>query len=213
MNIDMLGAMLSFWWPDVMSNHTFLGVGASAAGSVGDGRPIYKTKDGYVIAVCVSDVEWKGLVHAVGKPELADDHRFRTQRDRGAHVREQHEVLKDAFLTRTTEEWLSLLRELDAVSAPVNSLNDLYDDPQIRASRVIWESEHPAAGPYRQPIHPIKFERTPAQFRRHAPLLGEHTEEVLRELGFPSDEIIRLQEAGAIREADYGGSSGKSRPV
>jgi len=198
LSINMLNAMLSFWWPDVMSNQTFLGEGASAAGTVRDGRPIYKTRDGYVIAVCVSDAEWKGLVAAVGKPELANDPRFRTQRDRGAHIREQHEELKDAFALRTTDEWLTVLRELDAVSAPVNTLENMCDDPQIRASGVIWEGEHPTAGAYRQPIHPISFEGTPAQFRRHAPMLGEHTDEVLRELGFQPEEIASLGERGAL---------------
>ncbi len=76
LSVNMLGAMLSFWWPDVMSNETFIGAGATAAGAVGDGRPIYKTRDGYVIAVCVSDAEWKGLVEALGKPELVTDPRF-----------------------------------------------------------------------------------------------------------------------------------------
>jgi crotonobetainyl-CoA:carnitine CoA-transferase CaiB-like acyl-CoA transferase len=198
LSVNMLGAMLSFWWPDVMSNLTFVGPGASVAGSVGDISPIYQTLDGYVIAVCVSDAEWKGLTEAIGKPELADDPRFRTQRDRGAHIKELHEELKTAFALRSTEEWLTVLRELDAVSGPVNTLEHLCDDPQIRASGVIWEGEHPSAGVYREPIHPIDFADTQAQFRRHAPMLGEHTEDILRELGFQDEEIARMKEQGAI---------------
>jgi len=198
LHINMLGAMLSFWWPDVMSKHTLLGAGASPAGSVADGRPIYQTRDGYIIAVCVSDAEWKGLVEALGKPELIEDPRFRTQRDRGEHIAEQHEVLKDAFQWRSTEEWLNILRGLDAVSAPVNTLDKLCDDPQIRASEVIWQGEHPSAGTYRQPVHPITFAETPAQLRRHAPALGENTREVLLELGFDAEEIARLSEQGAV---------------
>lgn len=201
LHVNMLGAMLSFWWPDVMSKHTLLGENASPAGSVADGRPIYKTRDGYLIAVCVSDAEWRGLVEALGKPELIDDPRFRTQRDRGEHIVEQHEALKDAFKRRTTEEWLGILRALDAVSAPVNTLDNLCDDPQIRAAGAIWQGEHPSAGAYRQPVHPISFEETPAQMRRHAPALGEHTREVLLELGFNVDEIARLSEQGAVISA------------
>ena len=195
--INMLNAMLSFWWPDVMSNHTFVGPGASRAGNVGDGRPIYKTSDGYLIAVCVSDAEWKALVDALGLPELADDPRFRSQRDRGAHIKEQHEVLEGAFLNRTTAEWLEVLRKLDAVSAPVNSLDQLQDDPQISAAGLLSEVDYPTAGLVRQPIHPIAFERTPARFRGHAPLLGEHTREVLSRLGLTAEEIQTLCEQGA----------------
>jgi crotonobetainyl-CoA:carnitine CoA-transferase CaiB-like acyl-CoA transferase len=198
LSVNMLGAMLSFWWPDVMSNLTFVGPGASVAGSVGDITPIFKTRDGYVIAICVSDAEWKGLVEAIGRPELLDDPRFRTQRDRGAHLKEQHATLQESFALRTTEEWLTVLRKLDAVSGPINTLENLGDDPQIRASEVIWEGDHPAAGTYRQPIHPIDFEDTPAQFLRHAPMLGEHTEEILRELGFQHEEIVQMNEQGAI---------------
>ena len=197
--VDMLNAMLSFWWPDVMSNQTFIGPGATAAGTIADARLIYKTRDDYVLAACMSNAEWKGLVTAIGKPELADDPRFRTMPDRVAHLREQYDELKDGFLSRTTQEWLAILRELDAVCAPVNAPENLCDDPQIRGSGIIWQGEHAVAGTYRQPIHPIQFEQTPAEIRRHAPMLGEHTDEVLHELGFGTNEIERLHEQGAIK--------------
>jgi len=197
--LDMLNATLSFWWPDVMSNQTFIGAGASAAGTIADARLIYKTRDDYVLAACMSNAEWKGLVTAIGKPELADDPRFRTMPDRVAHLREQHEELKNGFLTRTTAEWLTILRELDAVCAPVNTPDNVCDDPQVRRSGIVWQGEHPVAGSYRQPIHPIQFEQTPANIRRHAPMLGEHTDEVLQELGFEPSEIASLRARGAIK--------------
>jgi crotonobetainyl-CoA:carnitine CoA-transferase CaiB-like acyl-CoA transferase len=197
--LDMLNAMLSFWWPDVMSNQTFIGAGATAAGTIADARLIYKTRDDYVLAACMSNAEWQGLVTAIGKPELADDPRFRTMPDRVAHLREQYDELKDGFLSKTTNEWLAILRDLDAVCAPVNTPENVCDDPQVRGSGIIWNGEHPVAGKYRQPIHPIQFEQTPASFRRHAPVLGEHTEEVLNELGFEAVEIQQLREQGAIK--------------
>jgi crotonobetainyl-CoA:carnitine CoA-transferase CaiB-like acyl-CoA transferase len=197
--LDMLNAMMSFWWPDVMSNQTFIGAGATAAGTIADARLIYKTRDDYVLAACMSNAEWQGLVTAIGKPELADDPRFRTMPDRVAHLREQYDELKDGFLSKTTSEWLAILRDLDAVCAPVNTPENVCDDPQVRGSGIIWNGEHPVAGKYRQPIHPIQFEQTPASIRRHAPVLGEHTEEVLNELGFDAIEIQQLREQGAIK--------------
>jgi len=197
--LDMLNAMLSFWWPDVMSNQTFIGAGATAAGTIADARLIYKTRDDYVLAACMSNAEWQGLVTAIGKPQLADDPRFRTMPDRVAHLREQYDELKDGFLSKTTSEWLAILRDLDAVCAPVNTPENVCDDPQVRGSGIIWNGEHPVAGKYRQPNHPIQFEQTPASIRRHAPVLGEHTEEVLNELGFDAVEIQQLREQGAIK--------------
>jgi crotonobetainyl-CoA:carnitine CoA-transferase CaiB-like acyl-CoA transferase len=197
--LDMLNAMLSFWWPDVMSNQTFIGAGATAAGTIADARLIYKTRDDYVLAACMSNAEWQGLVTAIGKPQLADDPRFRTMPDRVAHLREQYDELKDGFLSKTTSEWLAILRDLDAVCAPVNTPENVCDDPQVRGSGIIWNGEHPVAGKYRQPIHPIQFEQTPASIRRHAPVLGEHTEEVLNELGFDAVEIQQLREQGGIK--------------
>jgi crotonobetainyl-CoA:carnitine CoA-transferase CaiB-like acyl-CoA transferase len=197
--LDMLNAMMSFWWPDVMSNQTFIGAGATAAGTIADARLIYKTRDDYVLAACMSNAEWQGLVTAIGKPELADDPRFRTMPDRVAHLREQYDELKDGFLSKTTSEWLAILRDLDAVCAPVNTPENVCDDPQVRGSGIIWNGEHPVAGKYRQPIHPIQFEQTPASIRRHAPVLGEHTEEVLNELGFDAVEIQQLREQAAIK--------------
>jgi len=197
--LDMLNAMLSFWWPDVMSNQTFIGAGATAAGTIADARLIYKTRDDYVLAACMSNAEWQGLVTAIGRPELADDPRFRTMPDRVAHLHEQYDELKDGFLSKTTHEWLEILRDLDAVCAPVNTPENVCDDPQVSGSGIIWNGEHPVAGKYRQPIHPIQFEQTPAGIRRHAPVLGEHTDEVLHELGFERSEIDSLHEQGAIK--------------
>ena len=83
--------------------------------------------------------------------------------------------------------------------ARVNTPENVCDDPQVRGSGIIWNGEHPVAGKYRQPIHPIQFEQTPASIRRHAPVLGEHTEEVLNELGFDAVEIQQLREQAAIK--------------
>ena len=164
--LDMLNAMLSFWWPDVMSNQTFIGAGATAAGTIADARLIYKTRDDYVLAACMSNAEWQGLVTAIGKPELGDDPRFRTMPDRVAHLREQYEELKDGFLSKTTNEWLVILRDLDAVCAPVNTPENVCDDQQVRGSGIIWNGEHPVAGPLPSADSPDPVR---ADSRQHSP--------------------------------------------
>lgn len=181
-SISMLDAMIAFMWPDSMSNDTLVGDGVRRSGTAVDSNLVYKTKDGYLVATAMSNADWHGLVKALGKPELAEDPRFRNLPDRVKNTRQIHTELEDAFLRRTTAEWLPLLREADTVFAPINSTENLHLDEQVLALGSIVEIEHPAVGTYRQPVHPARFAATPAGIWRHAPRLGEHNDEVLKSL-------------------------------
>jgi crotonobetainyl-CoA:carnitine CoA-transferase CaiB-like acyl-CoA transferase len=128
-------------------------------------------------------MEWAALCQAVDRLDLIEDGRFRRQRDRGLNRAAINAELADAFLNRTTAEWLVILRRFDANFAPVNRPQTIHLDPNIQASGAIADLLHPTAGPYRQPRHPAEFSETPAAIGRHAPRLGEHTAEVLAEFG------------------------------
>lgn len=198
--VNMLDLMVSFMWPDMMANQTFVGEGATKADEFGDMKLIYKTKDDYIMAIFTADQDWRNLVAAVGRPELATDRRFSTISARAGAYKEIFKELENAFLSHTTEEWMEILNRVDGICAPINTPETLCADPQVIASQLVLESEHPVWGTYRQPVPPIKFADTPASIRRHAPLLGEHSEQILNELGFTAAEVEGLRKRAVINQ-------------
>lgn len=197
--INMLNALLSFLWPDTMSNHTLVGDGVKLSGSMSNMRCIYETSDGHLLTYGSTNADWASLCDAVGKPHLTKDSRFADAADRFKNAPAVYEELKDCFRDKTTDEWMIILRQHDTVCAPVNSLEDVHLDPQVKALNLLVESEHPSAGTYRQPKHPVQFEKTPASIRRHAPMLGEQTDEILREAGLSDSQIENLRKEGAAK--------------
>jgi crotonobetainyl-CoA:carnitine CoA-transferase CaiB-like acyl-CoA transferase len=200
--INMLNSMISFMWPDTMANQSFLGEDVNIGMSTSQFRCIYETSDGYLLTSGVKNADWASLCTIIDKKHLIDDPRFANILARKKHLKEGYEELKDCFKGKATAEWLAILWQHDVVCAPVNSPDDVHLDPQVKALGVFVESEHPHAGSYRQPLHPVQFEKSPTGIRRHAPLLGQHTEEILREVGLDESEITKLQSDGAIRSAN-----------
>lgn len=158
----------------------------------------FPARDGWIYVAAWKDDLWAPFCKAVGRPDLAADPRFATRADRMARLEALQEVLEPIFRERTVAEWMSALEAHDVLCAPVNRYSDLEGDPQVRASGMVVEAEHPRAGRYRTIDTPVRFARTPGQRRRPAPALGEHTGEVLGAAGFDSAALARLRAAGAI---------------
>ena len=157
----------------------------------------FPTRDGWIVIFCNKDKFWRDLVETLGAPELAEDARFRTFADRFANKDALLPLLQARFATRTTAEWLARLRGR-VPCAPVNDVRQALADPQVLARDMIVEVEHPDFGTLREVRSPVRTEgeiRHPAR----APRLGEHTDQILREvLSYSDGTIARLRHAGVI---------------
>jgi crotonobetainyl-CoA:carnitine CoA-transferase CaiB-like acyl-CoA transferase len=195
--LAMLDAVIAFLWPEGMANHTFISSNATPA-RAGSRDLIFETADGYITAGANSNAEWRGLATALGRPEWIDDPRFNTVAARIRNVAERLELTAEILATKTSAEWLAVLAANDVPSAPVLSREEVLRDAQVAANELIVESEHPHAGAMRQPRPAARFEATPAGLHRPAPLLGEHTDEILRELGVTNDAAADLRASGVV---------------
>lgn len=145
-------------------------------------RGPYPTADGHLCLVVYTDAHWRSFLQFVGKPHLMDtDPRFKDQEARTQNAEYMGEFLAEHLPARTTTEWLELLRSIDIPASAVNSIDDLFNDPHLRAVNFFQEVEHPTEGTLKTARFPIKFSRSPATIRRLAPTIGEHTEEILAE--------------------------------
>ncbi|HMF97985.1 MAG TPA: CaiB/BaiF CoA-transferase family protein, partial [Vicinamibacterales bacterium] len=156
-----------------------------------------KTRD---IAVGIgSDKLWRTFCPLVGLADLADDPRFVSNAARNANRPALIAALQDALLTKSYEEWEAILLPAGIPMGAINTLDQVVAHPQVRARGALVESRHPVAGTIRMVGPPVRMSGTPGAVRRPAPLLGEHTAEVLRErLGLTDAEIVRLRDARAI---------------
>ena len=165
-------------------------------------RKPYKTRDGYIAVLPYLDAHWVKFCQITGYPQFIDDERFRTLSDRVRNIDATNETTAMIMATRTTAEWLEVLASSGIPHIVVNTLEDLASDPHLEATG-FWQSyDHPTEGRLRMPSFPVNFGATPASIRRHAPRLGEHTLEVLREAGLDPQTIAALTESGAAMTAE-----------
>ncbi len=148
----------------------------------GNGHPnivpyqAFQTSDGYIAVGCGNDRLYQALCRLLEREDLATDPRFVTNPLRVAHRAELVPVLQEAFLQRTTGEWLPRLREAGIPSGAINKVSQAFNDPQIQARGLVWECEHPTAGPIKLVGSPMRFSETPTRLYKAPPLLGEHND-------------------------------------
>ena len=158
----------------------------------------FETSDRYVNIGAANQANWERLCVAIGRDELVTDPRFVEPRDRMNNVDELVSTLEGTFAQHTSDHWLEILEAANVPAGPINDLAQVYDDPQVRAREMMVEIDHPVAGRVKNIGIPIKLSETPGRFQRPAPTLGQHTDEVLTELGCSDDEIDKLRTGGAV---------------
>lgn len=142
----------------------------------------FKTKDGEMVIAVGNDSQFKRFCQAVGLPELAGDERFSTNPMRTKNRTELTEILAQKMSEKTTKEWQHEMNKAGVPCGPINDMEQLFSDPQVAARQMVVEMPHPTAGLVRLVGSPLKLSRTPVEMRRHPPLAGEHTEEILSKL-------------------------------
>lgn len=195
LKLSMLDTMVAYLWPEGMAGYTFIGREVKESRAQFAQDLIFQTTDGYITAGAVSDAEWEGMCRALDREEWLEDERFRTAQDRVVNVKERLAMTADVLRTRSSSEWLERLDAEGVPCAPVLTREAVLGHEQILSNGTLEEHDHPVAGRLRQPRPAARFDQTPARIQRHAPLLGEHNDELLSELGF--DPAV-LRAAGVI---------------
>ncbi|MEE9124319.1 MAG: CoA transferase [candidate division NC10 bacterium] len=159
---------------------------------------VFQSKDGALSIGAANQSTWEKLCGVLGGQDLAKDPRFLTNADRVRNYQELAASLQPIFLQRTTAEWLTLLETAGVPAGPIYNVAQVYGDPHVQARNMVVDLEHPVAGKIKNIGVPVKLSLTPGQIRQPAPLLGQHTDEVLLWIGLETAELVRLREAGAI---------------
>jgi len=152
-------------------------------------RKPYKTKDGYIGVMIYNDKQWQTFFQVSGHSELQDDERFKNMKNRSANIDFVYQAVEEIISTKTTEDWLEILESSDIPCTRINSPKDLFDDPHLKEIDFFREVEHPSEGIIKDIKFPVNFSNTPAVVNRYAPNLGEHNEEVFKEVGFSDKEL------------------------
>lgn len=164
-------------------------------------RKPYRAKDGYLAILPYTDRHWRAFFEVAGEPEVMDDPRYATMRQRSLHIAEIYAMVERLTPARSVAEWIEALQAREIPCMPVKSLEQLFEDPHLAARGLFRTIEHHSEGEITSLAPPIAFSATPSAHLRGAPLLGEDSQAVLREAGLPEATIEALRASGALRSA------------
>lgn len=211
--VPMLETMAAF----NLVEHFGGGVFRPPAGPIGYSRLLtpyrrpYRSADGYLCLLAYTDRQWLDFFDIAGRPEMADDERFRTLAARTRHTDALYAFVEQAVSEKTTAEWLELCGQHHIPCMPLLDIDEIEEDPHLSQTGFFREAEHPSEGAYAQVGIPTRFSASPPDVRRHAPALGEHSVAVLREAGFTEAEINALLATGGSADGRPKGAGAAQR--
>ena len=199
----MIDAAIYWMWPDVFMGHTMYGDDVVPGALIYQIYRLQQTADGHLVYFAASDGEVFGLFDALGHPEWKDDSRFDgpAKRQETENFEALGALLHNAFLTFTTNEIMERLANHEVPAARVNSVDEVFSDPQIVHNQLIQEWEHPDAGTIKMARPPVRWSVTSPAMAHQIDHLGQSTDEVLAAHGFDDDARRRLRQAGIIPAA------------
>jgi len=163
-------------------------------------RP-YRTSDGYLCVLVYNGGQWTRFFEAIGRSEMMADPRFADHASRARHIKEIYDMLGEILLTRSTAEWTALLEKADIPVAPMNSIDDLLTDQHLMSSEFFVKEQHPTEGAMYAMRTPTDWSDSQPEPPAPAPRLGEHSAQILSELGYSQDEIAEMARDGIIKQA------------
>ena len=199
--VPMLETLTAFVAVEHQGGHAFTPpIGEPGYKRLRHRKPV-QTKDGWITLLPYSAANWRAFFTAAGRPELIEQLSVDDPVKRNAQIDKVYAAVAEIAPDRTTAEWLSVCEELDIPATAFSAVGDVPDHPHLKAVGMFQPMQHPTEGEIRLAKPPTRFAATPANIRRHPPRLGEHTAEVLGELGYTAAEIAALLATGAVRQA------------
>jgi crotonobetainyl-CoA:carnitine CoA-transferase CaiB-like acyl-CoA transferase len=198
--IPMFETMVGYLMVEHLHGRTFV----PEQGALGYARVLapwrrpYRTADGYVCMLAYTDAQWRRFWSEVGKPEMMADPRFAGMAARSRNIDEVYRIAGEQLASRTTAAWIDVLDRLEIPSGPVNSLEQVMDDPHLEAVGFFRRMQHPTEGELVVPDVSVRFSDSPAAIDRLPPRLGEHGREILQEIGMDAAEIDALIAGGGM---------------
>jgi crotonobetainyl-CoA:carnitine CoA-transferase CaiB-like acyl-CoA transferase len=197
--IPMLDTGLYFFWPDGMMHRTFLGDDAPEGLTLAQSYQLTYCADGQLIYYAATDAQRRALLRVLGHEELCDDKRFQLPAVTELENKEAlGAILVEAFARQNVADILPALHAASVPAAPINEPEDVFSDPQILHNQALVTWDHPRAGRLQQPRHPVRFSTADTPIPEMADLLGEHTDEILHELGRTAEQISALRDNGVV---------------
>lgn len=199
--ISMLETMLAFFWPEGMAGLTYGEREIDVTKFQGVMDLIYPTKDRFITAGAVSDKEWAGMCRALNREDLIEDARFKTSTDRFVNSQERKQITADEIANWQSDDILKRLDEEGVPCAPLLSRMELMEHEQVVLNDSIQKIDYPGFGEVRQARPAARFDKTPAEIKGPGPKLGEHSREILSNLGYSAEEQQALIDGQKILTA------------